>query len=84
MALKRYIKEKFSISCGDSLYRELCDEYEQILSHEDSGRGLETEDIDRLNNADFFHEYLRIQGVEVKKKCAMNRLSKILTIFRQI
>lgn len=87
LAFKRFIKEEFDISCGDLLYQELCDEYEQILGHEDSGRGLETEDINRLKNADFFHEYMLIRcnnNIFNKNNISFENISKVVVLGHSI
>lgn len=58
LAFKRDIKEKFNVTSNDALYLELCNEYEQILSWKESGKGLEDEDVAKLAHAIFFHEYM--------------------------
>lgn len=54
----RYIKKNLHISPGDILYQELCEDYEQIQALQNSGKGLDMEDISILKHADFFNKYI--------------------------
>jgi hypothetical protein len=54
----RNIKEKFNILNNDTLYLELCDDFEQIQRLTNSGKGFEMEDVSILKHPDYFHEFI--------------------------
>lgn len=55
---KRYLKESLEISPKDSLYQTLCLEYEQIKNLEESGRGLDDEDLNNFNHGEIIREFI--------------------------
>jgi len=87
LAFSRDIKEKLNISNSDSLYQELCEDYEDIQIMENSGKGFELEDISRLKHAKFFYEYIPTHcnnDIFVQKNISFDNISEVVVLGHSI
>jgi len=70
LLFKRYLKEKLKNLRNEDLYTELCQDFDKVLEMEDSGKGLEIEDVRILKNSEHLIEY--IQSDDFKKESQLD------------
>lgn len=87
LACERYIKEELLIPYSNPVYQEIFDEYVQIQDWENSGKGLEAEDIASLKHAEFFCRYLQTRcnnDIFKQKNISLNNISKVVVLGHSI
>lgn len=83
LLLSRHLKGDLYLDMKCDEYRSLLDDYEMIKKLQNSGKGLEDEDFDKLQNKEFMIKYLAEEPskpLDVMPPCDYTKIKKIIVM----
>ncbi len=86
LCFKRYLVQNLHMTSRDTLYEQLCEDFESILSVENTGRGRIESDITELENGNVISEYLSIRNIDILTKMgvSLSNISNVIVLGHSI